>query len=115
MQSGKCQTCKKSGALPVAPWCSVVCRRLSVKGFYVYTLHGEDWLPYYVGKGSGDRAWVKHGKRKPLLVKIVKDGLTEQEALALETDTIRRFKSLGAKLTNILKVNTLPGNGPSFA
>jgi NUMOD3 motif len=84
--------------------------------FYVY----EYWRPdtgecFWVGKGHGDRA---HRFRKRNFhfdnvvaklrrdgldyeIRIVRKGLTEAEALALEVWAIARWRAVGAPLTNI--------------
>jgi hypothetical protein len=86
--------------------------------FYVY----EHWRPdtnqcFYVGKGTGRRAYAK-GKNKRNLwwtrvvdklqrdgmshdVHIVKSGLTEAEAIALEIECIKFWREIGAELVNM--------------
>jgi hypothetical protein len=70
------------------------------QGFYVYVhLRADTLEPFYVGKGSGRRAWdagpskrerwwrsvkAKHG----CVVKILQDGLQEWASLELEQETI---------------------------
>ena len=53
--------------------------------FYIYVYLREDGSPYYVGKGKGNRAWKKSGRRCPppadsSRIVIVKESLTETEA-----------------------------------
>ena len=67
--------------------------------YYVYEHATEDGEVFYVGKGSGDRAWAnksrnkfwrsvarKHGR----VVRIVRDGLSELEAFDMERRLIAR-------------------------
>lgn len=83
----------------------------SARLHYVY-LHrrNSDGQPFYVGKGSGRRAWAanprsrwwhsvneKHGR----IVEIIKDGLCEKAAHILEVDMIGRLRSSGAALCNM--------------
>src|SRR6266446_3693001 len=77
------------------------------------SLHGMKTLlrgePFYVGKGIGKRAWdlkrnQGHGKRirqilakgfpSETIVQVIKDGLSEQEALILEAKLIYFFGSI---------------------
>lgn len=77
---------------------------------------GIDSLPFYVGKGIGDRAYdlnrnESHRKKRQIIessgktidVKIVWFGLTESEALAKESKLIDIFglKSFGGWLVNL--------------
>ena len=86
--------------------------------FYVYQYLRENGTPYYVGKGSGDRAWKKWSKKdiKPpqdsSRIIIVRDGLNEQEAFDLEKNLISEYgrKDLG---TGILHNKTDGGEGSS--
>ncbi|UOE58037.1 hypothetical protein [Cytobacillus oceanisediminis] len=63
---------------------------------------------YYVGKGTGNRAFSKDRNVETNLlirlfgckVEIVKDGLTNQEALDVEMSVIGYFGSEGIPLTN---------------
>lgn len=87
--------------------------------FYVYVHRRlSDNRPFYVGKGSGNRAWEfnqrneywkrvknKHG----VAVEIVFDNLEEDEAFQCEKDTILEFKYFGYTLANL----TEGGEGPS--
>ena len=84
--------------------------------FYVY----EHWrpdtdLPFYVGKGKGDRAYrfqrrtryhknvvaklARNGLRPD--VRIVASGLTERQAFDVEIERISHWRTKGARLTNL--------------
>jgi hypothetical protein len=62
------------------------------QGFYTYAYLREDGTPYYIGKGTQNRAWVKHNYRKGGVhtpvnsqnIVILESNLTELGALALE-------------------------------
>ena len=86
--------------------------------FYVYQYLRENGTPYYIGKGSGNRAWKKWGKKdiKPpkdaSRIVIVEDNLSEDDAFRLECELISKFgrKDLG---TGILHNKTNGGDGSS--
>ena len=89
--------------------------------YYLYVHYREsDGTPFYVGKGSGIRAWDFSAKgRNPywhrtvkkhgIKVEIVFDNLSEQDAFDCETNAIIEFKYLGFRLTNM----TVGGEGCS--
>lgn len=79
--------------------------------FYTY-LHrrADDNLPFYVGKGTGDRAhrtnnrnpyWHKTVKKHGLVVEIVSPWRTEKEAFEHEKFLIHCFKDMGFNLVNM--------------
>lgn len=85
--------------------------------FYVYMYLREDLSPYYIGKGKGDRAWIKHSNEiKPPKDKsrviITHYNLTEVGTFILERWFIRWYgrKDLG---TGILRNKTDGGEGAS--
>jgi len=86
--------------------------------FYVYTYLREDSTPYYIGKGSGDRAYKKYSKKdiKPpkdiSCITIVEKDLLEDQAFELEKHLIKKYgrKDLG---TGILRNKTNGGEGSS--
>lgn len=86
--------------------------------FYVYKYLREDGTPYYVGKGSGDRAYKKWSKKdiKPpadtTRIVIVEQDLTEDQAFDLEKKLIAEYgrKDLG---TGVLYNKTDGGEGSS--
>ncbi|MCG7944906.1 MAG: hypothetical protein N0C84_01020, partial [Candidatus Thiodiazotropha taylori] len=84
------------------------------KKYYVYYWNREDGTPYYIGKGCGDRAYRKGRDYKPPVerIQILKENLTEDEALELEIELIAKFgrKDLG---TGILRNKTDGGDGMS--
>lgn len=78
----------------------------------------SDGIPFYVGKGSGNRAYVSSGRniywhrvkeKHGLIVDIVFDGLTEAEAFDCEINTLLEFNYHGYVLTNL----TSGGEGSS--
>jgi hypothetical protein len=87
--------------------------------YYTYAYLREDRTPYYIGKGQGNRAYVKrYGKgraRRPKNLNniiLLKQNLTEEEAFKHEIYMIAVFgrKDLG---TGILHNRTDGGDGPS--
>lgn len=80
--------------------------------FYVY-LHrkASDGLPFYVGKGTGDRAWQDGNRRSAwwrrtvdkygLKVEILANSLDEELAFLVECEAIDRMRRIGAKLVNM--------------
>ena len=84
------------------------------KRFYVYAFLREDGTPYYIGKGTGNRAWGKRRFRPTddSRIIILKETLTETEAFSEETRLIEFYgrKDLG---TGCLRNLTNGGEGPS--
>jgi hypothetical protein len=87
--------------------------------YYTYAYLREDRTPYYIGKGKGNRAYIrrktdiKPPKDKSRII-ILKQNLTEQDAFKHEVYMIAVFgrKDLG---TGILHNKTNGGEGPSGA
>lgn len=84
--------------------------------YYVYAYLRTDGTPYYIGKGSGNRAY-KHGKSEPThppvdksKIVILKENLSEQEAFLIEKQLIDKYgrKNNG---TGILRNLTNGGEG----
>ena len=70
--------------------------------YYVYAYLRKDGSPYYIGKGSKNRAWQKHKRangsdlrpRDHSRIQIIKEGLTEKAAWNLESSLIKQHGKL---------------------
>jgi hypothetical protein len=87
--------------------------------YYVYSYLREDCSPYYIGKGSGRRAYTKGPKevkppRDKSRVRIIKADLTEEEAFLLEKLYILMFGRVDLG-TGILRNKSDGGDGSSGA
>ena len=88
-----------------------------MKEYYTYAYLREDGTPYYVGKGKGNRAYVKHGlhtvpPKERIL--ILKNNLTEEDAFKHEVYMIAVFGRKDNK-SGILWNRTNGGDGTSGA
>ena len=87
--------------------------------YYIYSYLREDHSPYYIGKGSGRRAYTKGPKevkppRDKSRVRILKADLTEEEAFLLEKLYILMFGRIDLG-TGILRNKSDGGDGSSGA
>ena len=87
--------------------------------YYIYSYLREDHSPYYIGKGSGRRAYTKGPKevkppRDKSRVRILKADLTEEEAFLLEKLYILMFGRMDLG-TGILINKSDGGDGASGA
>ena len=87
--------------------------------YYIYSYLREDLSPYYIGKGSGRRAYTKGLKEvKPpkdkSRVRILKADLAEEEAFLLEKLYILMFGRIDLG-TGILRNKSDGGDGASGA
>ena len=62
---------------------------MSTNEFYTYAYLRPDGIPYYIGKGKGDRMFKKNRKgtnppNDPSLILVLKSGLSEKDALKHE-------------------------------
>jgi hypothetical protein len=92
--------------------------------FYVYAYlrskpsqHGPKYSPFYIGKGKGDRAFVRRNRITPTpadvsFIVFVQEGLTEEEALNLEKFCINLYGRIDNQ-TGILRNLTDGGEGLS--
>jgi len=89
--------------------------RSRFRGRYVYAWFSEDSpLPFYIGKGTGKRAWERHedsdgramwcqtfrATAKGFRAEVIRDNLTDEGALLLESCLIAFTKLLGGLLCN---------------
>jgi len=88
------------------------------KTFYVYAhfINETDERPFYVGKGTGGRAYSKANRtsawkekvKNGYAVKILKDNLLEKEAYDLEANLIEQYGRIDIGtgcLVNVIKGN----------
>jgi len=87
--------------------------------YYIYSYLRENHSPYYIGKGSGKRAYNKGPKevkppRDKSRIRILKADLTEDEAFLLEKLYILMFGRIDSG-TGILRNRSDGGDGASGA
>ena len=80
-------------------------------GFYVYEHVRLDTMkPFYIGKGSGTRAYTKQGRNRywhhvvdkhGYIVRMVAENLDEEMAFLVEMEKIDQLRRLGTELTNM--------------
>lgn len=88
-------------------------------GFYVYEhIRLDTMKPFYVGKGSGTRAYKKQGRNKYWhnivrkhghVIRIIAENLDEKLAFLVEMEKIDQLRRFGISLTNM----TAGGEGMS--
>lgn len=97
---------------------SAIRRRQTPRGCYVYGWYESSAsLPFYIGQGSGNRAWEKHTldiyngwekchaaceklRTSETVVRVYRDNLTQEGALLVESVLKSVFESMGAVLLN---------------
>lgn len=92
----------------------------SADAFYVYVhLRNDTGRPFYVGKGSGERAtchynrnrhWTNIANKYGFLPHIVVQQVDEELAFLAEVELIDLYRRIGVKLTNM----TIGGDGVSL-
>lgn len=88
-----------------------------MSAFYVYAFLRDDLTPYYIGKGSGTRAFVSVGRtipapQNPSAIIFLASNLSEEEAFTLERIWIRCL-GRATNGTGILRNLTEGGEGTS--
>ena len=86
--------------------------------FYVYTYLRTDLTPYYIGKGSGNRAYHPTGHRNLVpkdknRIVFIRTGISENSAFALERFYIKVYGRKGIDEHGILRNMTEGGSGAS--
>lgn len=99
-------------------------RKKNKRRFYVYAFlrskdseHGKKFTPYYIGKGTGKRAFERYGRTIPApqddsYIAFVQEGLTEEEAFSLEIYCIQSYGRIDLG-TGVLRNRTDGGEGGS--
>lgn len=82
--------------------------------YYVYVWCNKHGVPYYVGKGKNNRAWVKHYKYNPPPIEriyLCETKLTEIGALSIERRLIKWYGRRGIDEGGILVNRSEGGDG----